>query len=88
MEIDLTLSDGSGLPGLVERMRTRRSRSTPLRTKPTLYGARCGMWADFLAETRFEALVRDLSRRTLTAAGNAWPDSLPWAGFAFNCSAA
>lgn len=46
-----------------------------------------GMWPDFLAATQFEPLVHDLSLRTLAAASDAWPDT-PWAGFAFNCSAA
>lgn len=46
------------------------------------------MWSEFLAETGFEPLVRDLALQTLDAAGNAWPDSAPWAGFAFNCSSA
>lgn len=46
------------------------------------------MWAEFLAETRFEPLVRELALQTFEAAGKAWPDSAPWAGFAFNCSSA
>lgn len=46
------------------------------------------MWAEFLAKTRLESLVHDLALRTLEAAGDAWPDRAPWAGFAFNCSAA
>lgn len=45
-------------------------------------------WAAFLASTQFEPLVHDLSLQTLAAANHAWPDLMPWAGFAFNCSAA
>jgi hypothetical protein len=46
------------------------------------------MWSEFLAETGFEPLVRDLALQTLEAAGQAWPGGAPWAGFAFNCSSA
>lgn len=48
----------------------------------------CSSWTEFLVATRFESLVRDLSLRTLAAASDAWPDRMPWAGFAFNCSSA
>ena len=48
----------------------------------------CSSWAEFLASTQFEPLVRELSLQTLAAANHAWPDHRPWAGFAFNCSAA
>lgn len=46
------------------------------------------MWADFLAATGFESLVRDLSLHVLAEARRAWPLGTPLAGFAFNCSAA
>ena len=46
------------------------------------------MWTDFLAATGFESLVRELSLHTLTEAHQVWPNHMPLAGFAFNCSAA
>lgn len=46
------------------------------------------MWADFIASTQFESLVRELSLRTLAQARLAWPACGPLAGFAFNCSSA
>lgn len=36
----------------------------------------CSNWTELLATTRFESLVRDLSRQTLAAASTAWPHSL------------
>jgi hypothetical protein len=43
---------------------------------------------DFLTETGFASLVREMTMRTLEAARLAWPAHPHIAGFAYNCSSA